>query len=404
MSLPDLRRLVRSIPVAVLLVVSCFVGASVLGTSLASATSPTTVCTGVTCTVTFGFSGAEQIWDVPSGVNDITVDVYGAAGGASGGASFAHAVGGVGAHVHATLAVPWSNALTGTPQATFKVVVGGQGGTDGSEAGGFDGGGGTGTTGNAFGVSGGGGGASYVQCDEYGNLAVELVAGGGGGGGAYGGGTGPSGAGGVAGGAGGPSGGSGSPGASVPGEATGGEQGGQGTDTAGGLGGQGVTAAETGAQGSSLFPGDSVTGGGGAGGTGGAPVGGDGGGGGGGYYGGGGGAGGGSFIDDPSVGAGGGGGGGGSDFVVPDASNVSVTDGVNAGNGEVVISYTTPTTVTTSTTLTSTTVPTTTTTVPQLAFTGASRLSGLAVLGVVSLALGVLTLGISRRGRRSEGT
>jgi hypothetical protein len=103
-------------------------------------------------TQTFTYTGTAQTFTVPAGVSSITVDARGAAGGESGGASYAHAAGGMGARVQGTLAV--------TSGETLQVNVGGQGGTQGDEKGGFNGGGfgGSDSNGNAPEVAGGGGG------------------------------------------------------------------------------------------------------------------------------------------------------------------------------------------------------------------------------------------------------
>lgn len=258
--------------------------------------------TGSTVTCTFSYTGAAQTFTVPSGVQSISITADGAAGGASGGANFPHAAGGPGGQVQGTLAV--------APGAVLQVNVGGQGGTDGSEAGGFNGGGCGGSgcmvTGNTPSLAGGGGGASDIRGGSD-TLADRLLvaAGGGGGGGSNSNGT---------------------TGTSVTG-ATGGGMGLAGTQGGGGTGGS---------------PSGKTGGGGGlgTGGNGGGSDfhGGDGGGGGGGYHGGGAGGSGGS--NDPAhLGAGGGGGGGGSDYTGA-ATDVIVSDGVQSGNGQVTITYT----------------------------------------------------------------
>jgi len=318
----------------------------------------------VTCT--FLYTGATQRWRVPPGVTSAEVTLEGASGGASGGASFAHAAGGKGAVVRADLPV--------VPGAVYEVNVGGAGGGNGSEQGGFNGGGGASVTGNTFDVSGGGGGASDIR-DGSGSLAARLlVAGGGGGAGGAGGGLGPAGAGGPGGGAGGASaaagmGGSDSASSDSAPVAGGGLGGGGATAAAGGAGGAGGQSGDSFVTGLAGLPGAPGTlGTGGAGGAGGSGplLGGTGGGGGGGYEGGGGGGGGAgnfpgvvAFAPDQQAGTvgarveagtaggvagagGGGGGGGGSSYAAPSATNVTISQGVHSGNGEVVISYTLP--------------------------------------------------------------
>jgi hypothetical protein len=288
---------------------------------------------------TFASTGAAQAWTVPAGVTSATFDLYGAAGGDSGGFSFAHAPGGHGAHMQATLGV--------TPGATIQVMVGGQGGTNGNEAGGFNGGGGRGEIGNSFPLAGGGGGGSDIRFNSSSGCSTTangcgladrlLVSGGGGGAAGFGAGSGPGGLGGPAGGAGGMSGASGSP-ATGSTQAGAGTAGGGGTVTSGGPGGKGGTGG--------LGIGSGTNGSNGQLGQGGSTAqigfnGGDGGGGGGGYYGGGeGGQGGADFLSDTS--AGGGGGGGGSSFATSSATGVTLTDGVQAGDGKVVVTYTPP--------------------------------------------------------------
>jgi hypothetical protein len=228
----------------------------------------------------FEYTGAEQTFEVPSGVHDLRVHLAGGAGG----------TGGSGAEVIGTLNV--------TPGRTLFVEVGGNGQPGGE--GGFNGGGAGGSG------AGGGGGASDIRTiPRSEGLTTDsrlIVAAGGGGGG---------GAGEEAGGAG------GNAEADGTTSAGGNEGGGQGFNGTGGVGGMGCS--QSGAAGE--------LGVGGAGGNGFSTNG--GGGGGGGVYGGGGGGGG--------CTAGGGGGGGGSSFV----SGFGLI-GLSAGEPKVEITYIAP--------------------------------------------------------------
>jgi hypothetical protein len=182
-------------------------------------------------------------------------------------------------------------------------------------------------------ISGGGGGATDIRTAAA--LASRLlVAGGGGGGGGFGLGPGPNFTGGPAGGDGGDSAAIGTQGSDNT-ASTGGQPGGGGTIGGGGSGGAPGT-------GAAPLPAPGGTGGLGVGGLPGAGAsgeeGGGGGGGGGGFFGGGGGGGG--ARQAGLLGAGGGGGGGGSSHADPAASAVAIDDGVRAGSGQVVISFT----------------------------------------------------------------
>jgi hypothetical protein len=183
----------------------------------------------VTCT--YAYSGAAETWTVPPGVTSVSFQVVGAPGGRSGGVNFAHADGGRGADLRATLALD-----PGTP---VVITVGGPGGTDGREAGGFNGGGGNTVVGNSYPLAGGGGGASDVRIGGAALADRVLVAGGGGGGGGFGSGTGPGGSGGPAGGTGGDAGAPGAAGVANAGTGSAGPGGGGGAGTtiAGGAGG-----------------------------------------------------------------------------------------------------------------------------------------------------------------------
>ncbi len=255
-------------------------------------------------TCTFDYTGAIEHWTVPAGVTEVTVDAYGAAGGTG----LADNPGGQGAQVHVVVPVAGGDVL--------DVTVGGQGSVYPAGPTNAFGGGGS----SLFG--GGGGGGSFVY---DGATALVIAAGGGGGGEDFSGGTG---------GIGGDSGSGGGAAASHD-SVVGSTGGGAGTSSAGGGGGQQNDCGTVYAGGAG---GDGSEGQGGSGGDGG-----QGGGGGGGYYGGGGGAGIGLCVTDWS---GSGGGGGGSSYTDPSATDVSVVDGAQSGDGMVTIEYTSPDDVT----------------------------------------------------------
>jgi len=238
-------------------------------------------------TQVFEYTGAEQVFVVPSGVHSLQIRVVGGGGGEGG------AEGGTAAEVVGSFEV--------TPGETLYVEVGGNGGSSGEGgAGGFNGGGAGGAG------AGGGGGASDIRLSPTSlglstDTRLIVAAGGGGGAGA---GENPGGAGGDAGEAGGTSEG-------------GNEGGGAGTESSGGGGGFGC----------SLGGNSGELGAGGAGGAGFSTN--SGGGGGGGFYGGGGGGGG--------CNAGGGGGGGGSSLVPAGGLETSAS-----GGPEIAVSYTPP--------------------------------------------------------------
>lgn len=245
-------------------------------------------------TVTFLYTGGEQVFTVPAGVTTLHVVAIGGAGGASG------VLGGAAAQVTADLAV--------TPGQTLYIEVGGKG-KDGASggAGGFNGGAAGG--GGGIVAAGGGGGASDIRTTPGPGLSPDtrqIVAGGGGGGGGTGT-EGSSGAGGAA-------------------EAAGAsssdfnEGGGAGTQSEGGAAGIGVNNGEAGTRGLGGV-GSSSCGEGGAGG-----------GGGGGLFGGGGAAGG-------CISTSGGGGGGGSSFV-PAGGSLALAS--LTAEPQVQITYTTP--------------------------------------------------------------
>jgi glycine rich protein len=252
-----------------------------MGATCMFSTGTSGQCAG---SVTLGYLGAEQDLVVPPGVKAVMVAASGAAGSAG-------AYGGTAGDGGTTTAT-----ITVTPGETLAIFVGGQGviSTGSGAAGGFNGGG----AGTLHGS--GGGGASDVRQggDALANRVV--VAGGGGAGDAGNGGAG--------------------------GDTTG-ASGGASVDDGGGSGGTPSAGGAGGVAGN-----DGMAGSPGALGVGGGTTNGAGGGGGGYYGGGGGGSGGGS-------GGKGGGGGGGSSFVVPSATGTSMTQGVQPGNGQVIITW-----------------------------------------------------------------
>ncbi|MCB0649484.1 MAG: hypothetical protein KDC49_22600 [Saprospiraceae bacterium] len=273
--------------------------------------------------VSFGYSGSTTSWVVPSGVNSITLEVWGAQGAQAIDRLPTNGEGGLGGYAKGDLAV--------TPGQTIYITVGGQGGTNG--AGGFNGGGagGIGQAGSECtgGPAGGGGGASDVRINGT-TLADRILVGAGGGGGGRdycNGSCQPCGCGGGAGGGGGLTGQDGNaafdcgfyyPGTNI-------NFGMGASQSAGGTGGP--------ADNSMINMGNpGVLGLGGAGSNGFYDV--AGGGGGGGLYGGGGGGG---ASDGSGVGAGGGG--GGSSYLSPMLSNTETLTNVRSGDGEIIITY-----------------------------------------------------------------
>jgi hypothetical protein len=373
---------------------------SILGmgaTALLAMSSPASaggpVCSGGavdTCTVTFSAPGVGQIWVVPTGVTSESFTLYGAIGALTGGD---------GATVTGTL------SLAAGTSVTVDVGGAGSGGTGGINGGG-----------NAFFGGGGGGGASDIQLAG----ADQLVAGGGGGGGfgsanqlcatpAS-----------PAAGAGGNADTTGGDGAAVtvpfigPLTLNGGGGGGGAGTSAGGVAGLGGTISPPAPFDICPGPVPVLPGGSGAAGTsgqGGGGGGSGGGGGGGGFFGGG--QGGGGAFDLANNGGASGGGGGGSSFGIT-GSNFAVSDtgndgSVNAGNGQVIITYIVSAATTTTTTTTTTpghgtppaTGGATGTATPVLAFTGVDILP-LLFAGTALIAVGIALLeGRSRRQKRT---
>ncbi len=75
--------------------------------SPASAVTPTPVCGGTTCTVTFSTAGTGQTWVVPAGVMSESITLYGAIGGSTN-----IVLGGDGAKVTGTLALSPGTSVT----------------------------------------------------------------------------------------------------------------------------------------------------------------------------------------------------------------------------------------------------------------------------------------------------
>jgi hypothetical protein len=245
----------------------------------------------------FRYTHRAETFTVPKCATSIYVDAMGAAGGGCCG------VGGSGGEVSATLPV--------TPSEKLLITVGGAGSR---WHGGFNGGG-VGVKSRKYEPGGGGGGASDVR--QGGNTLADRVMVAGGGGGEVGGfASGEAVAGGTGGGL--PQGGSGgTPYCNIPPSAIP-VAGGGGTQSSGGTGGAGSNGGSLGNGGVGVSscgvfiygPGPSY----------------ESSGGGGGYYGGGGGGNGGS-------------GGGGSGYAAPAATNVSSQNGVNSGNGTILICW-----------------------------------------------------------------
>jgi hypothetical protein len=286
--------------------VTAFGAAGLVGSMSASALpSNCAGTTTVSCTFSYngtdGTDGSAQDWTVPDGVTSARFSLRGAQGG--GEADFSQ--GGLGGETDATVAL--------VPGTTVTVFVGGHG----SFHGGFNGGGG----GDGY----GGGGASDIRIGGT-TLSDRVLVAGGGGGGAFYDGTPPTGEMAYGGSGGGSAGGHGT---SAPSGAYTSGEGGTQVD-----GGSGATSCDT------SYP----TGSPGFSGSGGAGAEGflaGGGGGGGGFFGGGGGC----TVSgqNHSIGSGG----GGSGYVLPDtvrATDGSMSNGIQLGNGVVTLTYTAPAT------------------------------------------------------------
>eukprot|EP01034_Spumella_vulgaris_P036181 gene36181-44631_t len=147
-------------------------GSSYVSPALFNATYTTGVGTGngyLVISYVYGTkyttTGAEQSFTVPTGMNSMTIDMFGARGGSSGAFS-----GGAGARVQARFSV--------VPATVYYFNIGGHGidGNGGSLAGGENGGGGTGVGSGAS-----GGGATDIRTVSGDLTSRIMVAGGGGG-------------------------------------------------------------------------------------------------------------------------------------------------------------------------------------------------------------------------------
>ena len=340
------RRMATSAAALAIMMLPVVVEAGIAGNAPANAAPEP----GTTSSQTFEFTAAPQSFVVPDGVTTITVEVWGASGGAGGTCAEngcgPGGVGGKGAHVVAQVAV--------TPGETLAILVGGRG-TDGatipagactgSQVDGGHGGWFNAPNGGAGGCpaapGGGGGYASSILRGDLANPASRVLlvlAGAGAGGG--GGGNEDEELSHPAGGAGGNSGSDGVDGEGTACKGGGGKGGQSGLDPAGGAGGTsfGATDGDAGAaggpEGSAVGLGtggdggvdENIAGGGGGGGGGGVIIGGGGGGGG---------------ANHSGCGGPGGGGGGGRSFTGPGVTGTN-TDGVNTGNGRVIVSFTVP--------------------------------------------------------------
>ena len=134
-------------------------------------------------TTSFGHTGNEQSFTVPSGVTKVDVVVIGGKGGSGASDSGSASVGGFGGRVDVT-------GLVVTPGQRLFIEVGGNGSSttsNGGEAGGFNRGGAGGSSGGGeCNGGGGGGGASEIRTIsrvDPGTFGSRLVTAGGGGGG-----------------------------------------------------------------------------------------------------------------------------------------------------------------------------------------------------------------------------
>ena len=142
------------------------IGTNYVTPSLTSGSTIYAVQATVTAgTQTFNYTGSQQTWTVPAGVNSINVDVQGAQGGTS-----SYGSGGNGGRIQATIPV--------TPGQVLNINVGGQGTIS---AAGWNGGGAP----YGCGCVGGGGGASDIRIGGTALTDRKIVAGGGGGAGYY---------------------------------------------------------------------------------------------------------------------------------------------------------------------------------------------------------------------------
>ncbi len=127
------------------------------------------IAVGNTCTQTFSYTNGPVPWNVPCGISNITVMLWGAGGGSANGAGGGS--GGGGAFISGTLNVPQGAPLT--------MIVGGGGGQAGASS--YGGGGGGTIGGTGFFTGGSGGGRAAIQYP----VNTDLVTAGGGGGAGY---------------------------------------------------------------------------------------------------------------------------------------------------------------------------------------------------------------------------
>ena len=131
-------------------------------------------------TATFSYTGAQQTFTVPSGVTSITVEGYGAAGGAGESSGSTKSNGGLGGYLKATISV--------TPGDTLYINIGGVGESGANignavSAGGFNGGGDSANSYSTDRNGGGGGGATDIRTSTNLSDRIFVVGAGGGGGG-----------------------------------------------------------------------------------------------------------------------------------------------------------------------------------------------------------------------------
>ena len=122
---------------------------------------------------TFAYTGSQQTWIVPSGINTVNVDVSGAQGGNA--SNTTYGTGGLGGRVQAAINV--------TPAQILYFYIGGAGGTVGGGAYVYSpgwNGGGTGSSYSSGYYGGGGGGGSDIRIST--SLTDRIIVAGGGGG------------------------------------------------------------------------------------------------------------------------------------------------------------------------------------------------------------------------------
>ena len=138
------------------------------------------ICNSNADTATFSYTGSQQTWTVPSGVTSITVEGYGAAGGAGESSGSTKSNGGLGGYLKTTISV--------TPGDTLYINIGGVGESGANignavSAGGFNGGGDSANSHSTDRNGGGGGGATDIRTSTNLSDRIFVVGAGGGGGG-----------------------------------------------------------------------------------------------------------------------------------------------------------------------------------------------------------------------------